>query len=172
MASLAFELGEPLRVCRPETLVSLDNEREQKCGPRCLDHDICERQSLHDRVYGHRMMGNVGKIWCHTAYFVSDAEEEDVGGALEDDQAHNLVDRMATGHNPVQACACDPRHDGIEDLAQLPLFLTTSACSSSSATIMTKAAQTSTPTKKLMRAIVPEESTAPGCCPRGRRSVR
>jgi hypothetical protein len=36
----------------------------------------------------------------------------------------------------------------------------------------TKAAATSSPTKKLISAMVPEELTAPGTVPRGRKFVR
>src|SRR5215469_3349098 len=81
--------------------------------------------------------------------------------------------QVAAGDHAVETGGNDPRHDDErEELHHRLSRRTKSVWSSSSLTIKTKAAATSMPTKKLMSAMVPEELTAPGVLPSGRKLDR
>src|SRR6202167_1417479 len=131
------------------------------------------------------MGANVGEVGGDAAGHVADAEQQHVGRGLDDDQADDLVDQVAAGHEAVEADRDDPGdHQEREDLHQSVSpdcgglagcgwlggagCRTISDCSSSSAMIATNAAATSIPTSRLISAIVPDELTEPGILPSGR----
>src|SRR6202034_3905393 len=102
-----------------------------------------------------------------------DAEEQHGGRRLHHGQADDQLHQVAAGDDPVQADGQDPDdHDEREDLHHSLPCRTSRVWSSSSPTISTNAAATSTPTKKLISAIVPDELTAPGTVPSGRKFCR
>src|SRR6266487_3342630 len=80
---------------------------------------------------------------------------------------------VAAGDDAVEADDQDPRcHNEREDTHHRLSCRKRRVWSSSSLTIRMKAAATSMPTKKLMSAMVPEELTAPGMLPSGRKLAR
>ena len=113
--------------------------------------------------------GDVVEVRRDRAGNVPDPEQQDVGRGLDDDQADDLVDQVAAGHDAVQPDPEDPGHDDEREvLHHPPPCRMSSVCSSSSPMMRMNVAPTSRPTKKLISEIVPDELTAPGVCPSGR----
>src|SRR5579863_1480962 len=165
------QLPQFLGVDGPEPLVRLDGECEEEGGHGGLDDDVGERQRLYDGVDGQGVAGDVREVRRNAPDAEPDRQEQHVRGGLEDDEGDDLVDEVPAGDDAVEAARDDPRHDDVREDAQLRLRIT-KVCSRSSFTTRTNAATTSTPTKKLINAIVPDASTAPAGEPRGRTSAR
>src|ERR1700722_3122224 len=162
-----------MRVEGAESLLRLNREGQKQGAARRLDHDVGERQRLHDRVDRRRAQRDVEEVRRDPAPDIADAEQQHVGRGLHHDEADDLMDQMMAGDHSVEPDGQDPGgHEEREELHQCLPCLTMSVCSSSSPMMRMNAAATSIPTKKLISAIVPEELTAPGTVPSGRKLAR
>ena len=65
--------------------------------------DVGEGERLDHRVYRRGVHGDVVVIRCDRPADVAHPEEQHVRRGLHDDQADDLMDEMAAGHQPVQA---------------------------------------------------------------------
>src|SRR5579872_722350 len=160
------QLAQLERVDRAEALLRLDGEGEQQGGDGRLDHDVGERERLHDRVHRADVGRHVGEVRGDAAELVADREQQDVGRGLHDDEADDLVDEVAARGDAVQPAHEHPGDDDVGKDPHHPSFKK-SVCSRSSLVMRRKAAVTSTPTHRLMNGIVPPASTAPFTRPSG-----
>src|SRR2546429_2584636 len=169
----ALELDEFLRIEGAEPLVRLDGEGQQQRGHGRLHDHVGQGQRLDHGVHRRRVHRYVGEVRGGRAALVAHSQQQHIGGGLDNDQAYDLMHQVAAGDYAVETGGQYPRHDHErEELHHRLSCRTRSVCSSSLLTIKMKAAATSMPTKKLMRAMVPDELTAPGVLPSGRKLDR
>ena len=95
-----------------DPLVDLHRQGEEEGGHGRAEHDIGERQGLHDGVDGRPGVGRqVDEYRGVASPDVADLQDEHVGRRLGDRQAEHEVNQVVAADHPVEADDQQPDHD-------------------------------------------------------------
>ena len=96
-----------------EEVVALANHRQQEGHDHRFDDYVSEHEGLHDGIDGKHAGGNICEDRCRAAEAITDAEQQNVCGTLQDGETNYGMNEMPAGDQAVEPAKKDPRGDEI-----------------------------------------------------------
>ena len=104
---------------RPSTLlIGFDNHRQQEGHDYRLDDYVGEHQGLHDWIDGKVARGNIGEDRGRTAYAITNGQQKDVSGTLQNGKTDHGMNQVAAGDQTVEPAKEKPSGDEIWERVQ------------------------------------------------------